>query len=243
MTFNFSHLAKLKPKYALLQTPLERFKGFEDDDKKTWNQITDLTIESLTRNAERFDETHFFLRPTSTIFTRRRKGSIEKTIECTFGIDRITKINVINIATPYESSVSELCERNYSSFLNNPDKLFTLKLGSTLPLAIVLGLQLGYKKICLFGCDLLDSQHFYNSEDHSNFYQGSHRYPLIWKQDSSSSIQAQLVDRSIRKTNQIDDVKELSIWLKLKLGVEVRIINNDTAFAGHLDIAADSDFY
>jgi hypothetical protein len=237
MTFNFSHLAELKPTYALLQSPLERYRGFEDDDKKTWNQINHLTIESLVSRSEQFQDTCFILRPTSTIFARRRKGSIKIAVERTFGSHKIAKLNIINVAAPFEDSIADLCSRNSETFHNFDQQVFTLKLGSSLPMAIVVGLQLGYKKICLFGCDLLDARHFYDTNYYVERYNGLLNYPAVWVQDSSASIIDLLVDTTIRKTSQIEDVSELAVWLRDTLGVEVRIVNDDTAFFGHLEIA------
>jgi hypothetical protein len=129
--------------------------------------------------------------------------------------------------------VQTLCDRNIE-FICNPKSGFSLKLGSTLPLAIMTGVALGYSKICLFGCDLLDSNHFYDDKTYFSKFQGEEKYPAIWNPLKDSFEFSFFTDKAVRKSTQLEDVHELAIWLLNNLSIEVRIINNDTAFSGLL---------
>ena len=104
------------------------------------------------------------------------------------------------------------------------------------------GVALGYTKICLFGCDLLDSNHFYDDESFSSKFDGELRFPAIWNPNKESINLDLLTNKSIRKTTQLEDVAELAIWLRKNLGVDVRMINSDTAFSGLLK-TVDSSWY
>jgi hypothetical protein len=233
LTFNLSHLLDVSPTYCLMQMPLERMNGIEDDSELFWAQYSNLVAESVLGEIERFQETKFLLRSSSTIFARRRQSSLEKALINNFDSNNIKHLRIISIAAPYESTISDICNRNKEHI--GPYKSdFIIKFGSTLPLAITTGVALGYTKIVLFGCDLLDSTHFYDDESFSSKFDGELRFPAIWNPYKKSIDLDLFTNKAIRKTTQLEDVSELAIWLRENLAVEVRIINSDTAFSGLL---------
>ena len=241
LTLNLSHLLNIVPSYCLLQLPLERLNRTEDDDELFWAQYCDLAIESIVGDSERFHGTKFLLRSSSTVFARKRKSTLEKALVEKFGEKNIKHLRIISIAAPFESTISDICNRN-KEFIGLSKSDFLVKLGSTLPLAIMTGVALGYTKICLFGCDLLDSNHFYDDESFSSKFDGELRFPAIWNPNKESINLDLLTNKSIRKTTQLEDVAELAIWLRKNLGVDVRMINSDTAFSGLLK-TVDSSWY
>ena len=241
LTLNLSHLLNIVPSYCLLQLPLERLNRTEDDDELFWAQYCDLAIEYIVGDSERFHGTKFLLRSSSTVFARKRKSTLEKALVEKFGEKNIKHLRIISIAAPFESTISDICNRN-KEFIGLSKSDFLVKLGSTLPLAIMTGVALGYTKICLFGCDLLDSNHFYDDESFSSKFDGELRFPAIWNPNKESINLDLLTNKSIRKTTQLEDVAELAIWLRKNLGVDVRMINSDTAFSGLLK-TVDSSWY
>jgi hypothetical protein len=241
LTLNLSHLLDIVPSYCLMQLPLERLNRTEDDDELFWAQYCQLAIESIVGDSERFHGTKFLLRTTSTVFARKRKSALEKELVAKFGEKNIKHLRIISIAAPYESTISDICNRN-KELIEDSESDFLLKLGSTLPLAIMTGVALGYTKICLFGCDLLDSTHFYDDESFSSKFDGELRFPAIWNPNKESINLDLFTNTAIRKTTQLEDVAELANWLRENLAVEVRIVNSDTAFSGLLK-TVDSSWY
>ena len=233
LTLNLSHLLNIVPSYCLMQLPLERLNRTEDYGELFWSQYCDLAIESIVGDSERFHGTKFLLRSSSTIFARKRKSALEKALVEKFGEEYIKHLRIISIAAPFESTISDICNRN-KEFIGLTKSDILIKLGSTLPLAIMTGVALGYTKICLFGCDLLDSNHFYDDESFFSKFDGELRFPAIWNPNKESINLDLLTNKSIRKTTQLEDVAELAIWLRENLAVEVRMINSDTAFSGLL---------
>ena len=241
LTFNLSHLLNISPTYCLMQMPLERLNGIEDDSELFWTQYSNLVTESVLGDIERFKESIFLLRSSTTIFARTRKSFFEKTLIDNFKSTNIKHLRIVSIATPFECAISDICDRNKEHIGLNKSE-FIVKLGSTLPLAIMTGVALGYRKICLFGCDLLDSTHFYDDISFSSQFDGELRYPGIWNPNKDSIDLDLFTDKTIRKTTQLEDVMELAMWLVENCGVEVRIINRDTAFSGFLK-TVDSSWY
>jgi hypothetical protein len=243
MTLNFSHLADVTPKYSLITLPTETFLGrsqFSSDD--FWFQYKKLMKQTFGRNLEKFNDTIFFLRPSTTFGGKLFKSDLAKWFQENFPTDHIKFLNVIYFSPPFKPDLDTIFEqsKNFIKALESPGPRYIPKFGSSLPLAITLGVSLGYRKICLFGFDLLNDEHFYDHEPWLSMYDRSVEFDKVLYPTGKSFDLHDVMNNSTRGSTQLEEVSELVKLLHIHLQIDISLINSDSRFSEHLPIVNSS---
>jgi hypothetical protein len=241
LTFNMSLLADVQPRYHIFQPGVNQLRPLKDFELAMQSQ-TDFSMQVVLADPHRFDNTTFISRYRSSPFLVNRKKGVSKDFERKYG--RSLRSKELYLSAPFPASIQEICSQ--SKEIIQPTSLkkddFILKFGSSLPFAILLGIKLGYQKICLFGCDLLDEYHFYDYEPFRGRYSLDENFPSWYHRHSGSFALTNLISTDLRGTSQIDDVASISEWLEREGIAEVRIINSDSRLSVILPIADSSWF-
>ena len=243
MTLNFSHLANVSPKYSMITLPTETLLGrsqFSSDN--FWFQYKKLMMQTFGRNLERFNNTIFFLRPSSTFGGKLYKSDLAKWFIKNFPADHVKFLKVVYFAPPFRPDLKTLFEQcqNFIKALESPGPRYIPKFGSSLPLAITLGTSLGYRKICLFGFDLLNDEHFYDYEPWLSMYDRSVEFDKILYPSGKSFDLQDVMNKSTRESTQLEEVAELVALLHNHLQIDVSLINSDSRFSEYIPIVNSS---
>lgn len=241
LTFNMSLLANVQPKYHVFQPGINRLRPLKDFELAMRSQA-DFSMQIALTEPHRFENTTFVSRYRSTLFLMNRKTRVAKDFERMYG--RSFRSREMYLGAPFPAPIQEICSQTKEIILPADVKKddFILKFGSSLPFVILLGIKMGYQKICIFGCDLMDEYHFYDYEPFRSQYSLDENFPSWYHRHSGSFALTNLIATDSRGTSQIDDVSSLSEWLEREGIAEVRMINSDSRLSAFVPIA-DSHWF
>ena len=241
LTFNMSLLANVHPRYHIFQPGINQLRPLKDNELAMQSQ-TDFSMKVVLADPQRFENTTFISRYRSSVFLVNRKTRDNKNFEKFYG--HILRSRELFLSAPFPAPIQEICSRTKEIVIPAPTKKddYVLKFGSSLPFAILLGVKMGYQKICIFGCDLLDEYHFYDYEPFRSRYSLDQNFPDWYHRHGGSFALTNLISTDSRGTSQIDDVSSLGEWLEKEGVAEIRLINSDSRLSALVPIADSSWF-
>jgi hypothetical protein len=239
LTFNLSLMSDVRPKYHVFQPSLRRLRG-SDNRERELDLQTRFAAEIISNERSRFAQTVLLSQTFSTWLTLSGAPSIFQKLSSDA---RPYSLPQIFLPAPYPLGLGRTCEVFKKEMLCWGDGGSTaiMKFGSTVPAMIALGIKLGYQRICLAGCDLLDETHFYDSEPYASRYDLRTRFPHWYEGREGSFFRQNLIDRLARGTSQDEDIVDLVNWLPT-IGVSVRLINEDSVLSNRMK-TVDASFF
>ena len=240
-SLNASFLCPFPIRFQLLQLPIQRI--LDDTDSREslgyFNVEMEAFQRAVTLESDRFRNTVVLARTTSTWFQRvgrNERMAFLARLGCPY-----IELPFVSFAPPYSSPIDRILHEN--SWLADPwsSSLYphVLKFGSSLPMAILIGVRLGYTKILLAGFDLLDRRHFYDTPEFNTRFNEDGRLSSLINLDGGFALD-NLVDKTSRGTTQIEDVAILVNWLESTGRCDVRIINTNSRLYGPLRLTDNS---
>lgn len=240
MTFNLSLLLPIRVDYHVIQCPLVKGRNAAIYEDQFWHDYIELTQAVISEDRERFAHTNFLLRTSRTIPSLGVEPGIGRWLAKN-GI-HFSDLPLIYLPKPLPRSVGELTS-DYLEVIGGmiPGRVPLLKLGSSLPTMILLAATLGYKRICLVGCDFSGLSHFYDNTLYRDLWNRDGRFPGIWSSSETFNY-AEVMEVSRLGTSQLQDVVDLISTLELQLDIEFRTLNKRDESI--LDLPeATSDFF
>lgn len=240
-SLNASFLCPFPIRFQLLQLPIQRI--LDDTDSRASLGYFNVEVEAFQRafalEPDRFRNTIVLARTTATWFQRvgrNERAAFLARLGCPY-----IELPFISFAPPYSSPIDRVLHEN--SWLADPwsSSLYphVLKFGSSLPMAILIGVRLGYSKIILAGFDLLDRRHFYDTPEFNTRFNEDGKLSSLINLDGGFALE-NLVDKTTRGTTQIEDVAALANWLERTGRCDIRVINKNSRLYGPLRLPDNS---
>lgn len=226
ITFNNSHLAPFRPKFHVMQFPLQRLAWWRKELRWEGQELLERNV--WKQDSSRLQGVFVFRRTSSTFFRSRLPSEFERWVVNTY--PNSARLRLVYLPGHNLSKLGLILDslRYLLEPWSNRSRLLTLKPGSSLPMCVLLAANLGYEQIVLAGCDLKSRRHFYDESSYQQRYDPEGNSGVFDIDGGSFTIEELFTDG--RETSPIDDLVQVAECLDARSISKVFLVNDDSRY-------------